>query len=269
MDNGIVFDLDPVMLRFGSYQIRYYGAFFTVGLWAAFFCWGHYMKRAKFTSDQSFWILPWCLGGLIIGARLGHCFFYEPAKYLSDPIKIIYFWKGGLSSHGATIGILISLLGYSRSIKTSYLNVVDRFSLGTAIVAASVRIGNFANSEIVGRETDLPWAVRFVRYDQGTVARHPTQIYEFLLGIFVLVALLIADRLAGKESRPIGLITGLFALLYFGGRFFVEFLKEYQRIDEGWSLTMGQWLCMPFFAIGIGLIIYAKKVGRRPDNCIT
>jgi phosphatidylglycerol:prolipoprotein diacylglycerol transferase len=266
LDNGIVFDLDPTLIRIGSFQIRYYGVIFAATFWAGFFLFRYYMMRAKFTSDQALWVLPWFIGGLIIGARLAHCLFYEPDRYLSDPFSMVYFWKGGLSSHGATVGILAGIFGYSRFVKTSYLDLVDRFSPCAAIGAACVRLGNFTNSEIVGKETTLPWAVRFVRYDHGVIARHPSQIYEFLLGAIVLVSLIIADRMAGKEDRPIGLITGLFAIIYFGGRFFVEFTKEYQGIDEGWSLTMGQWLCFPFIGIGIALVAYSKLVGRRPGE---
>lgn len=288
MNEFFVFDMDPRLADLGFIQLRYYGSVFTLMFWIAFFVWRHYVVRAGHPTELAVKFLPWFLGGLLIGARLGHCLFYEPDYFLSHPVEMIYFWKGGLSSHGATVGLLAGLFGFCRTNGLGYIDVVDRFSPSAAIGAAMVRLGNFFNSEIVGRETDLPWAIKFVRHDcrplgmcdvfkqegyettsrfaelvERTPARHPTQLYEFLLGVAVLVVLLIVDRRAGGEKRPTGLIMGMFTVVYFGGRFFVEFTKEYQGIDDGWSLTMGQWLCIPFFLVGLGLLQYARTRGDK------
>ena len=259
MNHGILLDIDPVALEIGRFQLRWYGLIFMLMFWAGFLFWRHYMLRAGYALETAVKFLPWFMGGLLVGARLGHVLFYEPARFFADPVQIVYFWKGGLASHGAVIGLLLGLFCYVRLQKMRYLDILDRSSPSFAIAAALVRLGNFFNSEIVGKETDLPWAVRFQRYDGGEIARHPTQIYEFLLGIGALVLLIIIDRKAAKEQRPVGLMAGMGAVVYFGGRFFIEFTKESQGIDDGWSLTMGQCLCIPFFLIGLAFLQYARK----------
>ncbi len=266
MNHGILLDIDPVALEIGRFQLRWYGLMFMLMFWAGFFFWRHYLLRGGHTLETAVKILPWFMGGLLVGARLGHVLFYEPARFFADPVQILYFWKGGLASHGAVIGLLLGIFGYTRVQKMRYLDILDRFSPSFAIAAALVRLGNFFNSEIVGRETDLPWAVRFMRYDGGKIARHPTQIYEFLLGIGVLVLLIIIDRRAGKEQHPVGLIAGMGAVAYFGGRFFIEFAKEYQGVDTGWSLTMGQWLCIPFFLTGLAILQYSRRNNNNENT---
>jgi prolipoprotein diacylglyceryl transferase len=166
-------------------------------------------------------------------------------------------WKGGLASHGATIGLVLVLYLYARHLKLSKLEVLDRFSMSAALGALMVRIGNFMNSEIVGRVTDVPWAMKFPRciYDnhlplERVPTRHPSQIYEVFLGLFVFLSLYFVDKRL-KEERPLGLLASLFFLLYFAGRFVVEFFKEYQTLTPEKSfLTMGQWLSIPFVLLG-------------------
>jgi len=128
--------------------------------------------------------------------------------------------------------------------------------------AAGIRLGNFLNSEIVGRATDVPWAVRVMHYDNGAVARHPSQLYEFAMGLAILGALVLADRWAGREKRPLGLMTGLFLTLYFAGRFCVEFVKERQTPWEA-ALTTGQFLSILPFAAGVGLLWWVVRGGRK------
>jgi prolipoprotein diacylglyceryl transferase len=156
------------------------------------------------------------------------------------------------------LGIIIALSLYATHHGIRIIVLFDRFSLSTALGAAMVRLGNFFNSEIVGRATDLPWGMRFVRYDRGQVARHPTQLYESALGFCVLAALFIADRWAGKEKRPPGLLTGLFFTLYCGGRFVIEFYKEPLVLYNS-PLTMGQYLSIPPFFCGVVILIRSLR----------
>jgi hypothetical protein len=151
---------------------------------------------------------------------------------------------------------------------------MDRFVFAAALGATLVRVGNFFNSEIVGKVTDQTWGVRFPRYDQSLDApfRHPTQIYEVALGLTVLGLLYLIDKAAGKEKRPRGLMVSCFFILYFGGRFFIEFFKELQveSIEKSVGFTMGQILSVPCFVLGlVGLVICLKKrvpVGWYPDD---
>ena len=264
MDTCFEFNLDPTILHMGALQLRYYGLIFASMLYVGFLIWRVQMLRGGYAEDLADRFMLWGILAVLIGSRLGHCFFYDPERYLNDPIQILQFWKGGLASHGATIGLVVAMLIFSIKYKMRFLEVLDRFSMSSAVGAAAVRLGNFFNSEIVGRQTDLPWAVKFLRYDNN--CRHPSQLYEFALGLFVLLSLYLADRFAGKEKRPLGMMAGLFLVLYFTGRFFVEFVKEYQTdLQQKEFLTMGQYLSIVPFTIGLGLLIWAF-VKRIPTN---
>ncbi|MBN2525603.1 MAG: prolipoprotein diacylglyceryl transferase [Deltaproteobacteria bacterium] len=265
MDNCFVWDIDPVIMHLGPLQLRYYGLIFASMLYIGFIIWRKQMTRAGYSLALAERFLIWGVLAVLIGARLGHCLFYEPERYLSDPITILYFWKGGLASHGATIGLVVAMFLFCKKYNLRYLEVLDRMAMPSAVGAAAVRFGNFFNSEIVGRPTDVPWAVDFVRYDammgEPATCRHPSQLYEFFMGLFVLLALYLADRFGGKEKRPLGLLAGMFLVLYFAGRFIVEFFKEFQTLEES-TLTMGQYLSIIPFAAGVLLLgwVFAKRV---------
>jgi len=261
-----VWDVSPVMLTLGPIQLRYYGLIFAVMLIGGYYLWQWQMLRGGHTQAQAEGFFLWGAIAVIAGSRLGQVLFYDPARYLANPIEILYVWRGGLASHGATLGLVLVLVLYARHLKLSKLEVMDRFSMSAALGALMVRIGNFMNSEIVGRVTDVPWAVKFPRcvYDSRlpfnhVPARHPSQIYEVFLGIFVLLSLYLVDR-KYKEERPLGLLASLFFLLYFSGRFIVEFFKEYQTLSpDGSPLTMGQYLSIPFILIGACGVYYSYR----------
>jgi prolipoprotein diacylglyceryl transferase len=288
--DALVFDLDPIILDFRTdlgidwlpLQLRYYGIIFAAMLYIGFVIWRWQMLRGGFAPDVADRFLLWAVVAVIVGSRLGHCLFYDPVHYLSHPLEMLKFWKGGLASHGATIGLVLLLFIYGRWYKFPFTEALDRFAMSTCVGAAAVRLGNFLNSEIVGRATDMPWAVKFPRHDcmqlnlcgvfhlddpesspryaaliERTAARHPSQLYEFALGLLALLACYVADRLAGKEKRPLGILGGVFFTSYFGGRFFVEFFKEYQTLDDSF-LTMGQYLSIIPVLFGVGLLLYAR-----------
>jgi phosphatidylglycerol:prolipoprotein diacylglycerol transferase len=207
----------------------------------------------------------WGFIAIIIGGRLGECCFYGGSRYLADPISILYVWKGGLSSHGVTLGLVIALITFAIRNNLKIIEVFDRFAMSAALGAAMVRLGNFFNSEIVGSATDVTWGVKFIRYDGGIVARHPSQLYEFALGIFVLLLLYFTDKRAGKENRPLGLMSGLFLTVYFFGRFMVEFVKEHLVLKNSF-LTMGQYLSIIPFFVGVGILIWSKLNNQSKVN---
>jgi prolipoprotein diacylglyceryl transferase len=281
---GFIFDFDPAIARLGPLQLRWYGLMFAAAFWIAFALWYRALRRGGYNRDTSVGYLPWFLISLLLGARLGHCLFYEPAEYLARPLEILRFWKGGLSSHGATMGLLAGLYLFCRRHGLRYLDIVDRFSPSAAVAAALVRLGNLMNSEIVGRPTDLPCGFRFVRFDceaadlcgvfdtvphtadprwrqllEATPARHPTQLYEFLMGLVVLGTLVVVDRRFGREERPVGLITGTFGVVYFGLRFLVELLKERQGTPDDALLSLGQLMSIPLFLTGVYLVWQALR----------
>jgi len=264
---AFTFNLDPVLVHLGSLQIRYYGVLFAMTLLVAFLFWRRQMLRGGYSAVVTERFLIWGTIATLAGARLGHCLFYEPGRYLSDPLTILFFWEGGLASHGATIGLVLALLLFAWKHHAKPLELLDRFAMSAAVGAAGIRLANFLNSEVVGRVTDVPWAVRFMRYeDHGVFARHPSQLYEFTLGVSVLLALILADRWAGKEKRPLGLMTGLFLALYFGGRCFIEQFKEYQTDWErsAQTVTMGQVLSIVPCVLGIALLVWTWRHRKDP-----
>jgi prolipoprotein diacylglyceryl transferase len=205
--------------------------------------------------------------GTVVGARLGHCFFYEPRYFLQNPLEILKIWKGGLASHGAAIGILLALLFYVLKYKVSFLYLIDRIVIVVALGGAFIRTGNLFNSEIYGDPTDLPWGFMFVRdklYDSVTgellpvVPRHPTQIYEALSYLLIFAVLFIFYRKRYKKVRD-GFIFGVFMIMLFTARFLIEFVKNDQvPFEAGMQLNMGQWLSLPFIFAGFVVIVLTR-----------
>lgn len=260
----MVWNIDPVLLRLGPVEIRYYGLCFVAALLGGFFWWRWRVLeggRSEETAERL--LLPAALA-VVVGARLAHVIFYEPARFLADPVSILFVWQGGLASHGATVGLMLTLYWFSVKEKMPLLEVFDRFSFASAWGAAMVRVGNFFNSEIVGRPTTVSWGIKFPRFDVAlpidrVPVRHPSQIYEFLLAMGVLGLLYYFERNQGETKHGRGFFGGVFLAAYFGGRFFVEYAKAYEGIPDTFPLTMGQMLSVPFALAGVWLILRSKK----------
>ena len=199
--------------------------------------------------------------GTIIGARLGHCFFYEPEYYLKYPYEILMTWHGGLASHGAAIGILTALWLFARKEKKSYIWILDRIVITVALAGFFIRMGNLMNSEVYGVETAVPWGFVFLK-NYETVPKHPTQIYEALayLTIFILLYKLYWTK---KGEHYQGLLISLFLILVFTARFFIEFVKEDQvAFEAAMRLNMGQLLSFPFIIAGIWGLYKTLKIKK-------
>jgi prolipoprotein diacylglyceryl transferase len=200
--------------------------------------------------------------GTILGARLGHCLFYEPAYYLSNPIEMLKIWRGGLASHGAAVGIITALYLFSRKTKRPTLYILDRVSITVALAGVLIRLGNLMNSEIYGTETNLPWGFIFVR-DGQKLPMHPTQIYEALSYLVGFIVLLSIYNKSNSKPRP-GLLFGLFLIFTFATRFAIEFLKQPQvSFENEMMLNMGQWLSIPL--IIAGLFFTSKTIIKIPQ----
>ena len=210
-------------------------------------------------SEQDLNDLVWyMILGTVIGARLGHCLFYNPSFYLSHPIEILEIWKGGLASHGAAIGILTALYLYVRKRKEiTFLWIIDRVVITVALSGFFIRMGNLFNSEIIGKPTNANWGFVFVSVDN--IPRHPAQLYEAIAYLLIFIFLFsFYFRVKGKFKN--GLLFGLFLVLIFAFRFFVEFLKEDQSpFEHGMVLNMGQLLSIPFVLLGIYLLFRKDK----------
>jgi prolipoprotein diacylglyceryl transferase len=212
-------------------------------------------------------LLLWVMVGTIVGARLGHVFFYAWDYYSQHPIEILYTWEGGLASHGGAIGVLLAVLAFSKfTAKRSALWTFDKLVVAVAMVAGLIRLGNLFNSEIFGHATDLPWGFMFVNSAEWHAmyegqACHPTQIYEALCYFALFALLMWMYWKKDAQTRP-GLLFGTFLVGTFLTRFCIEFIKNDQvDFEATMALNMGQWLSIPFVLAGIGLIIYAM---RRP-----
>ena len=266
--NAITWNVDPEIFSIGQLSIRWYGLLFASAFLSGYIVFTRFLATERLTSEMLDELLIYIAVGTVIGARLGHCFFYEPEYFLKNPIEILKIWKGGLASHGAAIGILLSLWLYIRKHKLSFLWLIDRIVIVVALGGAFIRLGNLFNSEIYGLPTELPWGIEFVRdklYDSNTgellatVPRHPTQLYEALSYIAIFFMLFLFYRKRHMKVRD-GFIFGLFMILLFTARFFIEFVKNDQvAFEAGMQFNMGQLLSLPFILAGVLMIILTKR----------
>jgi phosphatidylglycerol---prolipoprotein diacylglyceryl transferase len=267
-----------------NWPIKWYGLFFALGFLIGFSLFERILLRyflqknksrknsicelkriaLKVTDRTTLYVVI----ATALGARLGHFLFYEnPSEYLKNPIEILQIWQGGLASHGAAIAIIIALYLLSRWTKKidsglTPLRLLDFITVPTALAGCFIRIGNLFNQEILGTATQLPWGFIFGHPMDGSLSipRHPVQIYE---SIFYLIVFLILWRLSYRRSFLLcqGRLIGLFLVLVFGFRFFIEYLKLEQSllISASGVLTMGQWLSIPLVILGTVLIFLSKS----------
>lgn len=257
----IHWNVGPEIFSLGPVHVRWYGLLFAIGF---LFGYNHGEKMFKYENIDLKWLeslFIYLIVATIVGARLGHVFFYGWDYYSQHPIEILYVWQGGLASHGGVLGIIIAMILWSRNVsKRSILWVLDRVVVPSVFVAALIRLGNLMNSEIYGIETTLPWGIIFER-NHETVAKHPTQIYEALSYLLTFgVMLYMYWKTKAKDYQ--GMLLGVFFIMVFTARFLVEFIKEDQEAFEAtMSLNMGQWLSIPFIIVGIVLVILSIRKG--------
>jgi len=272
-------DIDPIAFSLGPVQVHWYGIMYLLAFAIAWLL-GEYRRRQgrlpvskDAFSDLAFHVML----GVILGGRIGYMLFYDTATLFSHPLSLLRVWEGGMSFHGGLIGVLIASLLWTRRQKLNYFDVVDFVAPLVPIGLGLGRLGNFIGGELWGRHTDLPWGMIFPRalesfargreelhalYRSGALsgeARHPSQLYEFLLEGVVLFAVL---WLYSRKPRPRHAVSGLFALLYGCFRFAVEFVREPDAqlgyLAFGW-LTMGQVLSLPLIAIGLFLLWLSRS----------
>ncbi len=258
----IHWDFDPILFSLGFLQARWYGILFVGGFFVGQWILGRMFVAEGVPRERAERLLLILLLGAIIGARLVHCLFYDPQYYLAHPLDILKVWEGGLASHGGAIGMLIALWIAQRRMDPPlpFLWLVDRIAVTTALGAVFIRVANFLNSEIVGKPTSGSWGVVFERVD--ALPRHPVQLYEaaaYLVIFFVLIAMY---RSKGKDIAH-GLLFGWFMVLVFTARFILEFFKTPQAAYEaGQMITVGQYLSIPFVALGVVMIWRAYRYPR-------
>ena len=257
--------VNPEIFRIGGFALRWYSLLFVSGFFIGWYIFRWFFRREKIDEKLLDPLLYTLLIGTIVGARLGHCLFYQPDYYLGSWkgfLEIFMPWKGGLASHGGTIALLIAMYWfarhYGRKHDFDFVWILDHLCIAVAFAGALIRFGNLFNSEIYGDVTTLPWGFIFELRGE-TEPKHPTQLYEafsYLLLGFVLVWLY-RHKL---EKLYRGTFIGLFFIGCFGARFLIEFIKEPQvGFEEGMLLNMGQLLSIPFILLGIGFLVWAYR----------
>ena len=254
----IHWNVSPDIFSIGPITIRWYGLLFALSFIVGYQMMFVIFKKEDKTEDELNDLVWYMILGTVIGARLGHCLFYNPIYYLTNPLEILQVWKGGLASHGAAIGIPIAIYLYVRKRKgMTFLWVFDRVVITVALSGFFIRMGNLFNSEIIGKPTNAAWGFIFESVDN--IPRHPTQLYESIAYLMIFIFLLILYFKTDGKTKP-GLIFGLFLILVFLFRFFVEFLKENQSyFENNMPLNMGQLLSIPLIIIGIYLLFRNEK----------
>ncbi len=257
--NFIQWNVNPEIFHIGGLSVRWYGLLFAMGFYVGYLIMEKFFKKEGIPLPVLDKLAMYMIISTVIGARLGHCLFYESDYYLSNPIEILYIWHGGLASHGAAIGILFALFLFARNTKISYWWVLDRIVIVTALAGLFIRTGNLMNSEIYGHATNLPWGFIFVRDDKMLIPRHPTQIYEALCYLAISISLLWIYYKNDGKPKP-GMIFGLFLIALFTVRFVLEYLKETQvDFEKTMALNMGQLLSIPFVLAGIAILVLSLK----------
>ncbi len=260
MRNSLIF-WDPPRTAFTipiiNHPIVWYSLFFAGGFFIGYLIAAKLLKPYATKSESKVFLdrLAWYIFiGMLVGARLGHVFFYEWPYFKEHPLEILFTWEGGLSSHGAAVGLILSLLLFWKDPKRhissiSFKKLLDILCIAAAFVAGSIRIGNFFNQEILGKATDLPFGVWFGHPADPHAAMpcHPVQLYEALF-YFATCAFLYRCKL--KDGKA----AGLFFILVFTFRFFIEFLKLPQGVYDSNEINMGQLLSIPFILLGVYLL---------------
>ncbi len=260
----IRWDVNPEIFRIGNFAIRWYGLLFALAFLFGYIIVGKMFKKEGVPENLLDKLTLYMALGTIIGARLGHVCFYEPAYFCHHPAEILKIWHGGLASHGAAIGILLALWIFARETKRPFLWILDRIVVVVALSGFFIRTGNLMNSEIYGIPTHLPWGFIFMRNGE-TIPKHPTQIYEALsyLAIFVVLYRIYLKK-QGKVME--GYLFSLFLILTFSARFFIEMIKENQEpFESRLPLDMGQILSIPFVLTGIILLVVLVRKKKKKE----
>jgi len=264
--NPIIFTLSHKIPIIGGFSVRWYGLLFALGFVAGYLIILKIFKREGVNEKDTDSLFTYMFIFTLLGARLGHVFFYEPHYFLAHPIQILEVWHGGLASHGAAIGILLGLYIYAKTNGKVYIWVLDRIAIVVPLAGFFIRMGNLMNSEIFGYPTHLPWGFVFVNSMDPSLAQgahQPTQIYE-ALGYLMVFFFLHRYYWHHVEALKPGKLFGYFMVLIFSIRFLVEFLKEPQEIwEKHMLLDMGQLLSIPLIILGIWVLMWSKKQKAR------
>lgn len=264
--NYITWSVDPEIftLPILNAPVRWYGVLWALGLFLCYFVLSRVFIKEKKPIELLDTLTTYIVLGTIIGARLGHVLFYDPVYYLSHPLEILYMWEGGLASHGGGIGILVGLYLFCRKTKTPFLWTADRLAIVVPVAGACIRLGNLMNSEMIGTQTEVPWAFIFTKID--TIPRHPAQLYEALFCFFLFLLIYFLWKNTAVKYKE-GTLFGLLLVLLFTFRVIDEFFKINQvDFENQMVLNMGQLLSIPFILVGLFVLIRANNKNKAYEN---
>lgn len=284
---SVTWNVNPTLFEVFGREVRWYGLLWVIGLIVAVYIVQSIYKKENLPEKWFDSLFIYMMLGIILGARLGHCLFYQPDYYLANPIEILKIWEGGLASHGGVIGIIIAVWLYSKRVtKKSMLWTFDRVMVPTGFTAGMIRLGNLMNHEIYGSVTEKPWGFKFIdnvnQWMHGaepifTEPSHPTQIYEAVIYFLIFAITMHMYWKTNAKDKP-GLILGVGIFLIFVARFFIEYIKIVQvdseeAMRDATGLILGQWLSIPFIIWGAWLIFNALKTkveiakpSKKQDN---
>ena len=250
----ITWNIDPVLLHLGAIQMHWYGLLFATGLVVAYMLSEYILKRENRDVALLEPLFTYVVIGLLVGARLAHVIFYDLNYYMQHPLEIMMIWHGGLASHGGFIGAALGVWLFSRKYRVPLMWLLSRATIPAMFVAGCIRIGNFFNSEIVGKATDGSWGVIFARVDN--IPRHPVVLYESISYFLICFVLLwLYKHLSAQKFTDIGFALAL--ILGFSARFVLEYFKTAQsEFAHDLPILMGQLLSIPFILTGVLLLIY-------------
>ncbi len=257
---------DPVAIAIGPFSIHWYGLMYLVGF-ALFWALGVYRAKRDawrgMDAEKVEDLLFYGVMGVILGGRLGYCFFYQPEYFISHPFSIFRIWDGGMSAHGGVLGVIVAMAYFAKKEKKSFFEVADFVVPMVPLGLAFGRLGNFINGELWGRvcSPDFPFAMIFPQAHDGGLPRHPSQLYEcFLEGILLFVLLWLVSR----KPRPAGLVASLFCLGYGVARFLVEYVRQPDAFLglQALGLSQGQWLSLPMILAGVVILMWSLRKSR-------
>ena len=259
----MIWNGDPELFRIGSFAIRWYGLMFALGFFIGVKYVEIWFEKLGVANhkDQANRVFTYVILGTVIGARLAHCLFYDPSYYLQNLHEIPMVWKGGLASHGGYAGVIIALFLFAKKCpEMTFLKLTDLLTVPSLFTGSLIRVGNFFNSEIVGKISDAPWAITFKAFDPNP--RHPTQVYESMSYFLISSFLFVLYKKKHKEWGE-GRILGLCLMMGMGIRIPLEFTKMTQsELVQGLPINMGQILSLLFCFLGAYLFF------RKPKNTL-
>jgi phosphatidylglycerol:prolipoprotein diacylglycerol transferase len=243
-----IHNINPILISIFGLEVRYYGLVYVIGFLLALFVLLNQRNKINLSKEEVYDFIFYSIIFIIVGARLFEILFYNPSYYFSNPLQMLMIWKGGLSFHGGLTGVIIWIFIFIKKKKLKFYDLSDILVIPAAFVLCIGRIANFLNAELVGRITNLPWAVKFSNYEGY---RHPSQIYEALKNLFIFFVLFF---LKNKRLKK-GTLTWLFVFMYGVLRFLIEFVKEPESLILG--IPTGQLLSLIMIVVG-GYFLFRK-----------